>query len=85
MDKVIEKISSKKNDYLIKRIESAPFGCFYVEVKTRNKFKLYKEYYDDYVGNTYKHPIFLNKFYLDNIDSAKNLINIQINFDNNEI
>jgi len=77
-DKLIEKLSSKHNDYFIKINNNG----FYCEVKSRNKFKLFKEYINDWLGNTYNHPIFLSALYVQNIESMRNLINIQIKLEN---
>jgi hypothetical protein len=78
MSKTIEKISNKSKDYLVKKNNNG----FYVEVRTRNKLRLLKEYFDDWIGNTYKHPVFLSAFYCSSIESIKRLIDVQIRLDN---
>jgi len=72
-----ERISGKLNDYLIKKDSNG----FYAEVRTRNKLQLLKEYFTDWIGDTYIHPKFLNTFYFSSIESIKWLINIHMKFE----
>lgn len=77
MSKFIEKVLGPLNEYSIMEGSCG----FYAEVKTRNKFKLLKEYLSDFVGDTYKHPVFLSAFYSNSIDSVKSIIKIHIKFE----
>lgn len=53
-------------------------------VKSRGKIKLWKEYYKNWAGETYTHPVFLSKFYHDSIESAIQHIDIHIKLELNK-
>lgn len=67
MDTTIETVTGKSDIYIIKHNNNG----FYAEVRTRNKWKLLKERYKDYTGETYKHPQFMSNFYSPSLDSIK--------------
>ncbi len=79
IDKTIEVISSKTDNYYIKQHVC---GKFYAEVRTRSWWKLQKEYYHDRIGLTYKHPVHMG--YYSCIESTRWAIGIHIKLDEEE-
>ena len=74
MKKTVKIIHSPKNKYYIKHEWLFDFERFWVEIKTRNWFKLLRQYYSDHIGNTCLHPIFLNNRYYNTIENAEQAI-----------
>jgi hypothetical protein len=79
MDKKIEVISSKFNNYIIKK---NPIHGYYAIVRKRNIFKLMKELVNDFYGNSSIHPQFLDNRYYKDINSVRWLISVYIKMDN---
>ena len=75
----IETIPSKINNYNIHRNE---VHGYYATVKTNNFWKLMNEYWDDWIGLTYKHPVFLNNMYYQDIEMLRQYVGLHIGFDN---
>lgn len=75
----IDVMYSTLNNYTIKkRVSRQEFYCV---VKTRNFFKLLKEYFDDFTGLSCKHPQFMSNRYFSSLESIKNHIQISIKID----
>jgi len=73
----IKVIKSSLNYYIIKR----NLKGFFCEVKTRNLIKLLKEYYNDFIGLTSKHPQFLTNIYFPTIDEMERRIELSVEID----
>jgi len=73
----IKIIKSSLNCYIIKRNRNG----FFCQIKTRNLITLLREYYNDFIGLTYKHPQFLINMYFSTIDEMERHIQVSVKID----
>lgn len=72
MDRVVEVISGKSKQYIIKENVNG----FYAEVRPLSKLRMFKERLSDYFGSTSIHPSFLDNWYHNSIDSVRWKVNV---------
>lgn len=72
MKNLIKVVKGRKENYYIYEIGAG----FFAEVRSNSKLKHSIEILKDYIGESSKHPVFLNTFCLQSIISVENRINI---------
>lgn len=80
--KTIEEIKSKKNIYIIMQISA---GAFFCKVIPRNKITYLFELFNDYMGFSSRHPVFLDNMYHHSLEGLKEKIQIFVKDDNDVV